>query len=327
MDGNLATTYTLIHAFLTKRSHSKAAEALKKAAKDVVILKDNLDIDGPQLDDIIRDWKTLQAARRRLRIPATRHPSSSASSASKKKTKTKTEKTKKPSSSSSSDSDSSSSDSEPETKTKTKTTTTTVVAKVKAKPKAPKKPQPPRPQAQAQTADRGSSRTLSTPDRSVAGDGWRRGSHRHVGRSRRLPRRLVKKEKEIGKGKGQSEDRAARGRQPAAHNPRAARPWQTQLVINDDSGPSGGRAQQRAEKPARKANVPFRRVDPDKVLGTEIMMDNRYTVKRAHNEPHRHPAGGIPQGEEQKKRGSYRGGGLRWRAIVSSLLDRSGGLA
>jgi hypothetical protein len=53
----------------------------------------------------------------------------------------------------------------------------------------------------------------------------------------------------------------------------------TQLVINDNSGPSGGRAQQRAEKPARKANVPFRRVDPDKVLGTEIMMDNRYTVK------------------------------------------------
>jgi hypothetical protein len=58
----LLATYTLIHAFLTKRSHSKAAEALKKAAKDVVILKDNLDIDGPQLDDIIRDWKTLQAA-------------------------------------------------------------------------------------------------------------------------------------------------------------------------------------------------------------------------------------------------------------------------
>ncbi|KAF8205661.1 hypothetical protein K438DRAFT_517742 [Mycena galopus ATCC 62051] len=62
MDGNLATTYTLIHAFLTKQSHSKAAEALKKAAKDVVILKDSLSIDGPQLDEIIREWKLLKAS-------------------------------------------------------------------------------------------------------------------------------------------------------------------------------------------------------------------------------------------------------------------------
>jgi hypothetical protein len=53
-------TYTLIHAFLTKRSHPQAAEALKKAAKDVVILKDNLTMDGPQLDEIIREWKLLK---------------------------------------------------------------------------------------------------------------------------------------------------------------------------------------------------------------------------------------------------------------------------
>lgn len=74
MDGNLASrkalasrgkiyshfftaTYTLIHAFLTKQSHIKAAQAVKKAAKEVVILKDDVELEGPQLDEIIRDWK------------------------------------------------------------------------------------------------------------------------------------------------------------------------------------------------------------------------------------------------------------------------------
>ena len=33
--------YTLIYAFLTKRSHAKAAEALRKVAKDVVALKED----------------------------------------------------------------------------------------------------------------------------------------------------------------------------------------------------------------------------------------------------------------------------------------------
>ncbi|KAK7040870.1 jun-like transcription factor [Paramarasmius palmivorus] len=59
MEANLATTYTLIHAFLTKRSHSKAADALKKAAKDVVILKDGIATEGPQLDEIIQQWKSF----------------------------------------------------------------------------------------------------------------------------------------------------------------------------------------------------------------------------------------------------------------------------
>jgi hypothetical protein len=57
----LAATYTLIHSFLTRRAHSKAAQALKKAAKEFVILKDDIDVDGPQLDDIIQQWKTLNA--------------------------------------------------------------------------------------------------------------------------------------------------------------------------------------------------------------------------------------------------------------------------
>ncbi|KAF9014032.1 hypothetical protein BDQ17DRAFT_437403 [Cyathus striatus] len=61
MDGNLATTYTLIYSFLTKQSQTKAAEAVKKAAKGVVVLKDDIKVDGPQLDEIIRQWKAAEA--------------------------------------------------------------------------------------------------------------------------------------------------------------------------------------------------------------------------------------------------------------------------
>ncbi|KAG7092929.1 hypothetical protein E1B28_009234 [Marasmius oreades] len=63
MEANLATTYTLIHAFLTKHSHSKAADALKKAARGVVVLKDGIETEGPQLDEIIQQWKTMTAKR------------------------------------------------------------------------------------------------------------------------------------------------------------------------------------------------------------------------------------------------------------------------
>ena len=58
----VAAIYTLIHAFLTKHSHSKAAQAVKKAAKEVVILKDDIDLEGPQLDEIIAQWKLLKAS-------------------------------------------------------------------------------------------------------------------------------------------------------------------------------------------------------------------------------------------------------------------------
>ncbi|KIK08163.1 hypothetical protein K443DRAFT_585676 [Laccaria amethystina LaAM-08-1] len=60
MDGNLATTYTLIHSFLRKQSHNKAADALKKAAKAIVILKDDIEIEGPQLDEIIQIWESIK---------------------------------------------------------------------------------------------------------------------------------------------------------------------------------------------------------------------------------------------------------------------------
>lgn len=53
----------------------------------------------------------------------------------------------------------------------------------------------------------------------------------------------------------------------------------TAIIVNNPGG--GGDAnvkQERAGKPARKVNAPFRRVDPDKV-STTIMMDNRYQMK------------------------------------------------
>jgi len=53
-------TYTLIYSFLNQRSHTKAAEALKKAAKDIVVLKDGVKHDGPSLPDILKQWKLLK---------------------------------------------------------------------------------------------------------------------------------------------------------------------------------------------------------------------------------------------------------------------------
>lgn len=56
---SLTATYTLIHSFLTRQSHTKAADALKKAAKEIVVLKDGIDVEGPQLDEIVKQWKQL----------------------------------------------------------------------------------------------------------------------------------------------------------------------------------------------------------------------------------------------------------------------------
>ena len=60
-DLGLPATYTHIHAFLVKKSHKKAAEALKKAVKDIVVLKEDVTVDGPLLDAIIKEWKELKA--------------------------------------------------------------------------------------------------------------------------------------------------------------------------------------------------------------------------------------------------------------------------
>lgn len=50
-------TYTLVHAFLTKRSHTKVAVALRKTIKNELVLKEGIEIEGPQLDEIIKQWK------------------------------------------------------------------------------------------------------------------------------------------------------------------------------------------------------------------------------------------------------------------------------
>ena len=57
----LQGTYTLIHSFLLKQSHLQVARALKKAAKDVVILKDDIDPEGPPLDVILQEWRRDRA--------------------------------------------------------------------------------------------------------------------------------------------------------------------------------------------------------------------------------------------------------------------------
>ena len=54
----LLGTYTLIHAFLLKHAHIKAARALKKSVKGSLILKDDTILEGPSLDDIIRSWNS-----------------------------------------------------------------------------------------------------------------------------------------------------------------------------------------------------------------------------------------------------------------------------
>lgn len=61
-DGNIAVTYSLIYAFLKKQSQTKAADAVKKAARNVIILKDDLQLEGPHLDEIVKQWKESQAA-------------------------------------------------------------------------------------------------------------------------------------------------------------------------------------------------------------------------------------------------------------------------
>ncbi|KAF8509686.1 hypothetical protein JB92DRAFT_492384 [Gautieria morchelliformis] len=61
-DGGLAATYTLVYSFLTARSHEKAAAAVKKAAKDIVVLKDNVTVNEAPLDEIVKWWKAKREA-------------------------------------------------------------------------------------------------------------------------------------------------------------------------------------------------------------------------------------------------------------------------
>ena len=53
-------TYSLIYSFLTERSHFKAAEAVKKAAKGTTIMKSGSK-DRPSLPVIVKQWKKFVA--------------------------------------------------------------------------------------------------------------------------------------------------------------------------------------------------------------------------------------------------------------------------
>ena len=57
---NPIVTYSLIYSFLTERSHFKAAEAVKKAAKGTIIAK-GCGQDGPSLPVIVEQWKKFVA--------------------------------------------------------------------------------------------------------------------------------------------------------------------------------------------------------------------------------------------------------------------------
>ena len=57
-----SATYALIYSFLTKQAHTKAAEAVKKAAKDIVVLTDGTSKEDTSLDEIVSKWKTLSTS-------------------------------------------------------------------------------------------------------------------------------------------------------------------------------------------------------------------------------------------------------------------------
>ena len=57
----LLATYALVHSFLHRREHKKAAKYLKEAAKDIIELKDDDESEVP-LERIVREWKLLTHA-------------------------------------------------------------------------------------------------------------------------------------------------------------------------------------------------------------------------------------------------------------------------
>lgn len=53
---NSIATYSLIYSFLTEQAHTKAAKAVKKAAKGITAVESSGQ-DGPSLPVIIEQWK------------------------------------------------------------------------------------------------------------------------------------------------------------------------------------------------------------------------------------------------------------------------------
>ncbi|OAX39372.1 hypothetical protein K503DRAFT_716593 [Rhizopogon vinicolor AM-OR11-026] len=62
MEVNIAVTYSLIYAFLKKQDQTKAADAVKKAARNIIVLRDDFEFGGPHLDEIVKQWIDSQAA-------------------------------------------------------------------------------------------------------------------------------------------------------------------------------------------------------------------------------------------------------------------------
>lgn len=60
LSNSSTATYTLIYRFLKQQSQHKAAGAVKKAAKAIVVLRDDIEQEGPPLEDIIKEWKTKE---------------------------------------------------------------------------------------------------------------------------------------------------------------------------------------------------------------------------------------------------------------------------
>ena len=60
----ITATYTLIYSFLKTQAHTKAADAVKKAAKDVVELKDDMEVDGASLKEVVKSWKATQSPKK-----------------------------------------------------------------------------------------------------------------------------------------------------------------------------------------------------------------------------------------------------------------------
>lgn len=59
-DNTSTATYTLIYRFLKQQSQNKAAEEVKKAAKAFIILRDDIEQEGPSLEDIIKEWRAKE---------------------------------------------------------------------------------------------------------------------------------------------------------------------------------------------------------------------------------------------------------------------------
>ncbi|PVF99795.1 hypothetical protein CPB86DRAFT_278687 [Serendipita vermifera] len=62
--GRLAETYTLVYAFLASRDHTKAAKAVKKAAKEAQVISIKPGVQPTtetSLENIVYEWKELSA--------------------------------------------------------------------------------------------------------------------------------------------------------------------------------------------------------------------------------------------------------------------------